>query len=36
MWDADGDADPETPTLDGRGGALTGVKIAVPTPTSPT
>jgi alkylation response protein AidB-like acyl-CoA dehydrogenase len=30
MWDADGGADPETPTLAVAGGALTGTKIAVP------
>jgi alkylation response protein AidB-like acyl-CoA dehydrogenase len=31
MWDADGGADPETPTLAvGSDGSLTGVKIAVP------
>jgi alkylation response protein AidB-like acyl-CoA dehydrogenase len=30
MWDADGGADPETPTLSVSGDALTGVKIAVP------
>ena len=29
MWDDDGDADPETPTLKANGG-LSGVKIAVP------
>jgi len=30
MWDADGGADPETPTLSVADGKLTGVKIAVP------
>ena len=30
MWDADGSADPETPTLRVDGGNLTGTKIAVP------
>jgi alkylation response protein AidB-like acyl-CoA dehydrogenase len=30
MWDADGGADPETPTLSVADGALTGTKIAVP------
>jgi alkylation response protein AidB-like acyl-CoA dehydrogenase len=30
MWDEDGTADPETPTLAVSGDALTGVKIAVP------
>lgn len=30
MWDADGSADPETPTLKADGASLTGVKIAVP------
>ena len=30
MWDEDGSADPETPTLQVGGRPLTGVKIAVP------
>jgi len=30
MWDADGGAEPETPTLTVHGSGLTGVKIAVP------
>ena len=30
MWDSDGSADPEAPTLKVEGSALTGVKIAVP------
>jgi alkylation response protein AidB-like acyl-CoA dehydrogenase len=30
MWDEDGSADPEMPTLKADGGKLTGVKIAVP------
>ncbi len=30
MWDEDGSADPERPTLAAEDGALTGVKVAVP------
>jgi alkylation response protein AidB-like acyl-CoA dehydrogenase len=30
MWDEDGSADPEAPTLQARDGRLTGVKVAVP------
>ena len=30
MWDEDGSADPESPTLKAEDGKLTGVKIAVP------